>query len=62
MMDKDRIIGGAKEIAGKLKSKVGEATGNEKLEAEGLIEQAEGKLQQGIGKGKDAIRDALDGK
>lgn len=61
-MDKDRIVGGAKEVAGKVKSKLGAVTGNEKLEAEGLLDQAEGKIQKGFGKAKDAVREALDDK
>lgn len=59
-MDKDRIIGAAKDVAGKVKEGVGSAIGNKKLEAEGLVEQAEGKVQGSFGKAKDAAREAVD--
>ncbi len=59
-MDKDRIKGKMEEIAGKAKRQVGELTGNDKTQAEGLAEQAKGKAHQAVGKTKDAIRDAAD--
>ena len=38
---------------------VGKVTGNDRLEIEGKAEQIAGKAQAGIGKAKDAARDAL---
>lgn len=58
-MHKDTIKGAAKEVAGSVKQAVGKATGDERLEAEGVVEKAGGKIQQGVGKLKDAARDAL---
>lgn len=59
-MDKDRIQGKAEDIAGGIKRKVGEVTGDHKTEAEGALEQAKGKTQNVVGKVKDAVRDAAD--
>ncbi|MFZ1774398.1 MAG: CsbD family protein [Rhizobiaceae bacterium] len=55
-MDKDRIIGSAKVVAGKLKEAVGKAVGDAKLEAEGAADTIEGKVQNAIGGVKDAIK------
>jgi len=59
-MDKDRTTGVGHQIKGALKEGAGKLTGNEKLEAEGTAEKTGGKLQEGVGKGKDAVRDAAD--
>ena len=61
MVDKNEIEGGAKEIGGKIKSAVGSALGNEKMEAEGKADQAEGKTQKNYGKVKDAVTDQTSG-
>jgi uncharacterized protein YjbJ (UPF0337 family) len=58
-MDKDRIVGSAKEIKGSVKETIGKATGDAKLQADGGADKAEGKIQNAIGGGKDAVRDAL---
>jgi uncharacterized protein YjbJ (UPF0337 family) len=58
IMDKDRIVGSAKVVKGKLKVAVGKSVGDSKLEAEGETEKVEGKIQNAVGGIKDAIRDA----
>lgn len=58
-MDKNRIEGGAKEVKGTVKEAIGKLVGNERLEAEGKIDKAEGEAQGAIGKVKDAIKSAL---
>jgi uncharacterized protein YjbJ (UPF0337 family) len=60
-MDSDRIEGGLKEGAGKVKEEWGDATDNPSTEIAGKEEQAEGKIQQGWGEAKDTVRDASDG-
>ncbi len=57
-MDRDRIKGKAKDIAGRVQRQAGEWTGSEEDQAKGAIKQAEGKVQNTIGKVKDAGRDA----
>jgi uncharacterized protein YjbJ (UPF0337 family) len=59
-MDSDRIEGGLKEGAGKVKEEWGDATDNPSTEIEGKREQAEGNLQQSWGETKDAARDVAD--
>ena len=92
-MDSDRIEGGVKEGAGKVKEEWGDATDNPSTDRDGkpsaisragwsddgtqsvvrvdpaqvqqwvaglLQDQAEGKIQQGWGEAKDAVRDAAD--
>jgi len=59
-MDKDRIKGKMEDAAGRVKRQVGEWTGDEKAQAEGLAEQAKGKARNAVGKIKDAARDVAD--
>jgi uncharacterized protein YjbJ (UPF0337 family) len=61
-MDKDRVVGSAKQIKGKVKQVVGKATGDAKLESEGKADKIEGKVQNAIGGIKDTVKDALRGK
>ena len=60
IMDKDRIEGGVKEGAGKVKEEWGDAIGDRSTELGGKEEQVEGNIQQGWGEAKDAVRDATD--
>ena len=55
-MDKDRVIGSAKVVKGKVKEAVGEAIGDAKLESEGNADKVEGKVQNAVGGLKDALR------
>ena len=59
MVDKNEIKGGAKELGGKIKETAGRAVGNERLEAEGKVDQVEGKTQKNYGKVKDAVKDQI---
>jgi uncharacterized protein YjbJ (UPF0337 family) len=58
-MDKDRIIGSAKEIKGAVKETIGKATGDAKLQADGKADKTEGTIQNAIGGLRDTVRDAL---
>ena len=60
-MDKDRIKGKVKDIAGRAERQAGEWTGSEEHQAKGLGKQAEGKVQNTVGKVKDAARDVVKG-
>jgi uncharacterized protein YjbJ (UPF0337 family) len=55
-MDKDRIVGSAKEIKGNVKQAVGKAVGDAKLESEGKADKIEGKVQNAIGGLKDTLK------
>ena len=55
-MDKDRVIGAGKQIAGSIKRAVGRAVGDRKLQVDGRAEQVEGKIQNAVGGVKDMLR------
>lgn len=56
-MDKNRTEGKMKDIKGRVKRQVGEWTDNEKLQGEGALDQAEGKIQNTFGQAKDKVRE-----
>jgi len=58
-MDKDRIKGKAKDIAGRIQRQTGEWTGDEEQQVKGTAKQVEGKVQNIAGRVKDAGRDAM---
>ena len=58
-MHKDEMKGAAKDMKGSIKEAAGKATGNERLEAEGVADQAAGKVEKGVGNLKEAARDVL---
>ena len=55
-MDKDRIRGSVKQVVGGAKQAVGKAAGDRKLEAEGVAQNVEGKVQSAVGGLKDTLR------
>ena len=57
-MDKDRVVGSAKEVKGAIKQAAGRAIGDAKLEADGRADKIEGRIQNAIG----GIKDTLKGK
>lgn len=58
-MHKDTIEGAAKEAIGATKEAIGKATGNERLQAEGVVEKTAGTIEKNLGDLKDAARNAL---
>ena len=56
----DKIKNTSEDLAGKAKEAVGDATDNEKLQAEGKADQAGANLKQAGEKVKDAFKDATD--
>jgi uncharacterized protein YjbJ (UPF0337 family) len=59
-MDNDRIKGKTDEITGKVKSKIGEMTGDRETQAEGIGQQIKGKAQNTFGKVKDEGRASVE--
>ena len=57
-MDKDRVVGSAKQVKGAVRQVVGKAVGDTKLELEGKTDRIAGKVQNAIG----GIKDTLKGK
>jgi uncharacterized protein YjbJ (UPF0337 family) len=55
-MDKDRVEGKVKDIAGRVERKVGEWTGDKEAQVKGATKQVEGKVQNAWGKAKDAVK------
>ena len=55
-MDKDRIVGSAKEVKGAVKQVVGKALGDAKLQSEGTADKVEGKVQNAVGGLKDTLK------
>lgn len=58
-MHKDEVKGVGKQIKGAIKDAAGGLTGNERLQAEGKLDKAAGKVQQKVGEAKDHARDKL---
>jgi uncharacterized protein YjbJ (UPF0337 family) len=56
MATEDKAAHKATEVKGKVKEGVGQATGDEKLEAEGHTDQAKGNLKQAGDKVKDVFK------
>jgi uncharacterized protein YjbJ (UPF0337 family) len=55
-IDKDRVVGSAKQTKGAVKQVVGRAVGDAKLESEGKTDKIEGKVQNTIGGVKDTLK------
>jgi uncharacterized protein YjbJ (UPF0337 family) len=55
-MDKDRVVGSAKQVKGAVKQAVGKAAGDTKLETEGNADKIKGNVQNAIGGVKDTLK------
>jgi uncharacterized protein YjbJ (UPF0337 family) len=55
-MDKDRIAGAAKQIKGAAEAGVGKIVGNPKLQVQGAVDKAAGKIQSAVGGARDSVR------
>ena len=56
----DKIKGATNEAVGKAKQGIGEATGSDRLQGEGVIQEVKGKGQKAMGDAKEAAKEALD--
>ena len=61
-MNKDRIEGSLKQASGSVKETFGKLTGDAKIQAEGVAEKQEGKLQNAVGGAKDALHEVTGSK
>src|ERR1700743_593838 len=57
-MDKDRVVGSAKDFAGKVEGTVGGIAGDARTQAAGRAREATGAAQNLYGQAKDAVSDA----
>lgn len=55
----DKVKGSTNEAVGKAKQGLGKATGSDRLEGEGAIQEAKGKGQKAMGDAKDAVNRAV---
>lgn len=55
-MNKHQVKGMSNRATGEIKQQVGRLTGDTSLEARGHAREAKGKLQQGLGDAKEAVR------
>jgi uncharacterized protein YjbJ (UPF0337 family) len=57
-MNKDRVEGKVKDIAGRVERQAGEWTGDTNAQVKGAAKQAEGKVQNAYGQAKDVVKKA----
>jgi uncharacterized protein YjbJ (UPF0337 family) len=60
LMDSDEIKGKINRAKGTVKEKVGDATDNPSLEAEGTADRAKGNVQEGLGAAKRKVKETVD--
>ena len=60
VMNKYQVHGRATEAKGDIKEAAGKLVDNKKLQGEGLVDQAKGKAQAGLGDAKEKVKDAID--
>jgi uncharacterized protein YjbJ (UPF0337 family) len=55
----DKVKGATNEAVGKAKQGIGEATGSDRLQGEGTVQEVKGKGQKAVGDAKQATKDAV---
>jgi uncharacterized protein YjbJ (UPF0337 family) len=55
----DKVKGATNEAVGKAKQGIGEATGSDRLQGEGTVQEVKGKGQKAVGDAKEATKDAV---
>ena len=60
MADNDRVKGKADQGMGSVKEMAGKATGNERLQSEGMTQKTKGKVEDTAGRAKDKAKDIAD--
>jgi uncharacterized protein YjbJ (UPF0337 family) len=58
-MNKDELNGKVDRLKGKIKEEVGHATNDRELQDEGVADQAAGRVEEGFGKARRKVGDAL---
>jgi uncharacterized protein YjbJ (UPF0337 family) len=56
-MDENRLTGTARNVGGKVQEAAGKITGDAKLQAQGVVNQAAGDIEELYGQAKDAAAD-----
>ena len=59
-MNKDELNGRTDQLKGKLKQAAGDLTDNERLHDEGVADEAGGDVQEGFGRGRRKVGEAVE--
>lgn len=59
-MNRDELEGKLDRAKGEAKQAIGHATDNQRLHDEGVTDEVSGKIQEGFGKGRRKVGDALE--
>lgn len=59
MWNKDEIRGKAGQVKGRIKQKAGDLRKNERLRDEGVADETAGKIQEGFGKSRRVVGNAI---
>jgi uncharacterized protein YjbJ (UPF0337 family) len=59
-MNKDEINGKAEQLKGKMKQAAGDLTDDERLHDEGVTDEAAGSVQEGLGRGRRKLGNAIE--
>ena len=59
-MNKDELDGKTEKVKGKMKQGVGDMTDNERLHDEGVADEASGEAQEGFGRGRRKVGEAVE--
>lgn len=59
-MNKDELDGKTEKLKGKMKQGVGDMTDNERLHNEGVADEASGETQEGLGRGRRKVGEAVE--
>ena len=59
-MNRDELNGKIDRLKGKIKEEVGDATDNDRLEGEGIADQASGRVQEGFGKARRKVGETIE--
>ena len=59
-MNKDELDGRTDQLKGKVKQAAGDLTDNERLHDEGVADEAAGEVQEGFGRGRRKVGEAIE--
>ena len=59
-MNKDELDGKVEQLKGKMKQGAGDLTDNERLHDEGVVDEASGEAQEGFGRGRRKVGEAVE--
>ena len=58
-MNRDELDGKVEKVKGKIKQAAGDLTDDERLHDEGVVDEAAGEVQEGFGRGRRKVGEAL---